>query len=52
MLNEEYGFDLADMERDFKVEYTDPETSKQKKQKLKIKRLKRKRSYLWQLLFN
>lgn len=24
MLNEEYGFDLDDMERDFKIEYIDP----------------------------
>jgi type I restriction enzyme M protein len=36
MLNEEYGFDLNDMERDFKIEYTDPETGKTKKQKLEI----------------
>ncbi|MDT3403796.1 methylation-associated defense system DNA methyltransferase MAD2 [Mucilaginibacter terrae] len=36
MLNEEYGFDLADMERDFKIEYTDPDTSKQKKQKVEL----------------
>mgnify|MGYP000884801527 FL=1 len=26
MLNEEYGFDLDDMERDFKIEYINPET--------------------------
>lgn len=36
MLNEEYGFDLADMERDFKIEYTDPDTGKQKKQKIEL----------------
>nr|HMU04419.1 type I restriction enzyme HsdR N-terminal domain-containing protein [Saprospiraceae bacterium] len=36
MLNEEYGFDLTDMERDFKVEYTDLETNKQKKQKVDL----------------
>lgn len=36
MLNEEYGFDLEDMERDFTIEYTDPETDKTKKQKLEL----------------
>lgn len=36
MLNEEYGFDLNDMERDFKIEYIDPENGKVKKQKLEI----------------
>jgi len=36
MLNEEYGFDLSDMERDFKIDYTDPETNKQKKQKVDL----------------
>ena len=36
MLNEEYGFDLDDMERDFTVEYEDPETSKTKKQKINL----------------
>jgi len=36
MLNEEYGFDLGDMERDFKIEYTDPDTGKQKKQKIEL----------------
>ncbi len=36
MLNEEYGFDLDDMERDFKIEYTDPDTGKQKKQKIEL----------------
>lgn len=36
MLNEEYGFDIADMERDFKIEYTDPDTNKQKKQKVEL----------------
>ena len=33
MLNEEYGFDLTDMERDFNIIYTDPDTGKNKKQK-------------------
>ena len=28
MLNEEYGFDLTDMERDFNIIYTDPDTGK------------------------
>jgi len=36
MLNEEYGFDLEDMERDFKIEYTDPDTNKLKKQKVEL----------------
>ena len=36
MLNEEYGFDLTDMERDFKIEYTDPETERLKKQKVEL----------------
>ncbi len=36
MLNEEYGFDLDDMERDFTVEYEDPETGKTKKQKVDL----------------
>lgn len=36
MLNEEYGFDLDDMERDFTIIYTDPETDKSKKQKLEL----------------
>jgi type I restriction enzyme M protein len=36
MLNEEYGFDLDDMERDFKIEYTDPNTGKSKKQKVEL----------------
>lgn len=36
MLNEEYGFDLGDMERDFKIEYIEPDTGKQKKQKLEL----------------
>lgn len=36
MLNEEYGFDLEDMERDFKIEYTDPDTGKPKKQKVEL----------------
>ena len=36
MLNEEYGFDLQDMERDFKIEFIDPDTSKAKKQKVEL----------------
>ena len=36
MLNEEYGFDLNDMERDFKIEYIDPDTNKSKKQKVEL----------------
>lgn len=36
MLNEEYGFELTDMERDYKIEYTDPDTGKQKKQKIEL----------------
>ena len=36
MLNEEYGFDLTDMERDFNVIYTDPDTRKNKKQKIEL----------------
>ena len=36
MLNEEYGFDLNDMERDYKIEYTDPDTGKLKKQKVEL----------------
>lgn len=36
MLNEEYKFDLDDMERDFSVSYDDPETGKKKKQKVDL----------------
>src|SRR5690554_2866622 len=36
MLNEEYGFDLDDMERDFQIEYIDPDTGKTKKQKVEL----------------
>lgn len=36
MLNEEYGFDLTDMERDFIIIYTDPDTGKNKKQKIDL----------------
>ncbi|GMQ28062.1 methylation-associated defense system DNA methyltransferase MAD2 [Algoriphagus confluentis] len=36
MLNEEYGFDLEDMERDFTILYTDPDTGKPKKQKVEL----------------
>jgi type I restriction enzyme M protein len=34
MLNEEYGFDLNDMERDFNIIYTDPDTGKIKTKRL------------------
>ncbi len=36
MLNEEYGFDLDDMERNFTIEYDDPDTGKSKKQKVDL----------------
>ena len=36
MLNEEYGFDLSDMKRDFVIQYTDPDTGKPKKQKVEL----------------
>lgn len=36
MLNEEYGFDLDDMKRDFTILYEDPETGKTKKQKVNL----------------
>lgn len=36
MLNEEYGFDLDDMERDFKIEFIDPDNGKAKKQKVEL----------------
>lgn len=36
MLNEEYDFDLSDMERDFAIQYTDPDTGKPKKQKVEL----------------
>lgn len=36
MLNEEYGFDLDDMEREFTIQYTDPDTGKPKKQKVEL----------------
>lgn len=36
MLNEEYGFDLTDMERDYKLLYIDPDTEKNKKQKVEL----------------
>lgn len=36
MLNEEYGFDLTDMERDFTIQYTDPDTGNSKKQKVEL----------------
>lgn len=36
MLNEEYGFDLADMERDFSILYIEPDTGKNRKQKVDL----------------
>lgn len=36
MLNEEYGFELDDMQRDFTIEYVDPDTGKTKKQKVEL----------------
>lgn len=36
MLNEEYGFDLDDMERNFTIEYEDPDTGRNKKQKVDL----------------
>ncbi|WP_158829016.1 methylation-associated defense system DNA methyltransferase MAD2 [Mucilaginibacter lacusdianchii] len=36
MLNEEYGFDLADMARDYSILFTDPESGKQRKQKIDL----------------
>jgi type I restriction enzyme M protein len=36
MLNEEYGFDLEDMERDFKIEFVDPDSGKSKKQTVEL----------------
>jgi len=45
MLNEEYGFDLEDMERDFKIEYTDPDTGKTKKQKVELVVFEKEKSH-------
>lgn len=36
MLNEEYGFELSDMKRDLNITYVDPETEKDKKQKIEL----------------
>ncbi|MGF7036971.1 methylation-associated defense system DNA methyltransferase MAD2 [Mucilaginibacter lappiensis] len=36
MLNEEYGFDISDMEREFTITGYDPDSGKQKKQKIDI----------------
>lgn len=36
MLNEEYGFAMKDMERDFSISYEDAETGKKKKLKLEL----------------
>ena len=36
MLNEEYGFEMTDMERDYNISYEDPESGKKKKMKLSL----------------
>lgn len=36
MLNEEYGFEMADLARDFNITFVDPDTGKNKKQKLEV----------------
>lgn len=36
MLNEEYGFEMADLARDFNIIFVDPDTGKNKKQKLEV----------------
>jgi len=36
MLNEEYGFEMADMARDFNIVYVEPDTGKNKKQKIEV----------------
>ncbi len=36
MLNEEYGFDMADMERDFTISYSDNETGNAKRMKVDL----------------
>ena len=36
MLNEEYGFDLSDMERDYTITFEDPDTGKVRKQKVEL----------------
>lgn len=36
MLNEEYGFEMVDMARDFNIVYVEPDTGKNKKQKLEV----------------
>jgi len=45
MLNEEYKFELEDMERDFSVSYADPETGKNKKQKIDLVVFERDRAH-------
>ncbi|WP_313381905.1 methylation-associated defense system DNA methyltransferase MAD2 [Proteiniphilum saccharofermentans] len=45
MLNEEYGFDLNDMERDFNMVYTDPDTGKDKKQKIELAVFEKSKSH-------
>jgi len=36
MLNEEYGFDMADMARDFTISYEDTETGNTKRMKIDL----------------
>ena len=36
MLNEEYGFELSDMARDYTIIFQDPDTGKDKKQKIEL----------------
>lgn len=36
MLNEEYGFEMTDMDRDFNIIFMDPDTGKNKKQKIEV----------------
>lgn len=36
MLNEEYGFDLKNIDRDVNITFTDPDTGKVKKQKIEV----------------
>jgi len=45
MLNEEYGFDLEDMQREYTIVYTDPETDNNKKQKIELVIFKKGKSH-------
>ncbi|AEA44935.1 methylation-associated defense system DNA methyltransferase MAD2 [Fluviicola taffensis] len=46
MLNEEYGYDLEDMERDFKIDFIDPDTNKPKKQKVELVVFEKSKSHI------